>query len=205
VSSVRCIRMLISLAACCAAAAMAIPTVAIARDGGVLARSQSARFTGPGDPQICPKIGSLVLDARSRFDRRAGDGLGEAQLQALQAACNKLAAAFEAERNADVAAGAAYQAAIAAARGQLSRACPQPSGPRRFDYATDRDFTIEPADSTGPIYKIPTPCEEARKAYDEAVDAADDALQQAREEAAQEFQTALEEFEATVQSVLGRG
>jgi hypothetical protein len=183
-------RVLTVLALCCAAAATVLPA-ALAHSGG-------SRGDGSGvsrAQQICNEVG-VPLGGQSiygRLSHAGGKTLSGAQVQALQAACKKLASAFGVERGAEEAATKTLQQAIEAANARLKSACP-----RRHRRHRHYHHAGGPA---GPIYRIPG-CKEARKAYEAAVRAAEEAFQHAREEATQGLEAALEEFDATVQSVL---
>jgi hypothetical protein len=183
-------RVLTVLALCCAAAATVLPA-ALAHSGG-------SRGDGSGASraqQICNEVG-VPLGGHSIYGRLSlgsGKTLSEAQIQALQAACRKLASAYGVERGADEAATKTLQQAIEAANARLKSACPRAFRHHHHDHRT--------GGPAGPIYRIPV-CKEARRAYEAAVRAAEEAFQHAREEAAQRPEVALEEFDATVQSVL---
>jgi hypothetical protein len=209
-------RVMILLGVCCAA--VAVPVVALAHGGGGgsrhHARASHARAASRAR-QICRQVG-VSLSGRSDGALHGGypNGLTEAQVQALQAACNKLAAAYTTERSADSTALMTRQQAIEAARTQLRSVCPR----RRHRRHHRRHHGIGPTGPTGPtgpIYSIPTgptgpigsshACKEARKTYEAAVGAADSAYLQATGEAAKTFNAALTEFEATAQTILGSG
>lgn len=182
-------RFLTVLSLCCVAL-VALPVLATAHGGGY----RGDRHDPSRARQICAEVGAPLAEGSiyGHLGRAAHSTLSGAQMQALQAACTKLASAYTTERGADEAAGNALRSAIQTARGQLQSSCP-------------RGFRHHHRDGGGSLYRIPSPCEEARKTYDAAVAAAEKTFQQAHEEAAQKLQAALEEFEATAQSVLPAG
>jgi hypothetical protein len=212
-------RILIPLAVCCAVGVVAIPVVALAHGGGGRGGRggpRSARSASRAR-QLCREVG-VPLDGRTgHAGRGAGYGLSEAQIQALQSACNTLAAAYTTERSVLDTAATTRRQAVEAAHAQLLSVCPvprrhrrrhhhhrgfPPTGPTGASGPTGPSGTTGP---TGPIYVITPPCKEARKTYRAAILAADKVFWQASEEAAQTLDAALAAFEATAQSTLGSG
>jgi hypothetical protein len=208
-------RILIPLAACCVVGAVAIPVVALAHGGGGRRGPHDAR-SASRSRQLCREVGVPLSGRTGHAGRGAGYGLSEAQIQALQSACNTLASAYTTERSALDAAATTRLQAVEAARTQLLGVCPVPRRHRRGRHH-HRGFPTGPTGAsgptgpsgatgpTGPIYVITPACKEARKTYRAAIWAADKAFRQASEEAAQTLDTALAAFEATAQSVLGSG
>lgn len=196
-------RVLTLLGACCAVAAVATPVVALAHGGRGGERKASGWLSGA--EQTCGEVG-ISLNGHS-YSGLHNDGLSylsQAQIQALETACNKLGPAYAAERSADSAASAAWQQALAAALTQLNKVCPQwhhhhghhwggPTGP------TGDGGLTGPTGATGPS----TACKEARKTYDAAIKAADKAYRQASNTTAKTFDAALTEFETAVEPLLG--
>ena len=200
-------RILIPLAACCAVGAVAIPVVALAHGGGGRRGPHSARSASRAR-QLCREVGVPLGGRVGRPRRGAGYGLSEAQVQALQGACNTLASAYTTERGALSAAATTRRQAVEAARSQLLSVCPLPRWRHRWHRHHHRGFGPPTGPTgatgpTGPISVITPACKEAWKAYDAATRAADKSFRQTAVEAAQKFETALSEFDAAVQSVLG--
>ncbi len=208
------VRSLIPLGACCAAAAIFLPVVALAHGSGGDGRRGSRSLSGP--ERTCGAVG-VSLDGHSHgrhHDVRTGD-LSATQVQALQTACNTLAAAYAAERSADGVASKEMQKAIEAALTQLNGVCPAPldrhrhwfgptgatgpTGPSGPTGPTGSTGSSGPTGATGPT----AACIEALETYRAAVATARKADRLAREAAAGPFDTALTEFEATVTGILG--
>ena len=91
-------RVLTLLGTCCAMAAVAMPVVALAHGGGGRQSARSLR----GPERTCGEVG--VSLGRGPHGGPYGNGhssLSEAQVTALQTACNNLASAYATERGAD--------------------------------------------------------------------------------------------------------
>jgi hypothetical protein len=97
-------RILIPLGLCCAVAAVAVPVVALAHGGRDHPPRDLTRISAHRAEQICARVGVALgfsgrasdWRGRNHFRRDHFDGgrLSETQVQELQAACNKLAAAL---------------------------------------------------------------------------------------------------------------
>ena len=200
-------RVLTLLIASCAVAAVAMPVVALAHGGG----GPQRRFGHPqsGPKQVCRKVGvSLSGSAHSGLPGDGHGSLTEPQVQALQAACDKLAPAYATELSTDGVALSSLHQAIEAALAHLTGVCPLsgrhgghheagPTGPTGATGATGS------TGSTGAMGS--TACMEARKASSAAVTAAEQSFRQTTNEARKTFAPALKEFEVTVDATLGSG
>jgi hypothetical protein len=193
-------RILLLLAACCAVAVTAVPTLASA-NGGTYGRwfpaSRQAHMRGA--KRICRLVGAPLGGSAGepRPGLLASGKLTETQVKELQAACNSLAAAFTADRTAVAAAAKTRREAVEAARAKLNGVCPPSSLPWSHH---DAWWHHEEAATT---QEISAACEEALKAYRASVQAADESFQKTSSEAAKTFFAALSQFETTVQGILG--
>ncbi len=126
-------RVLTLLGMSCAVAAVAMPVVAAAHDGGSGGRRSAHSLSGP--KRICWKVG-VSLSGNSHSARHSSSiaNLTEAQVQELRSACTELATAYGVERSADRAAFIANAQALAPALAQLDTRVPAlapPSQTRR--------------------------------------------------------------------------
>jgi hypothetical protein len=178
--------MLIVPLACCAAAAIAVPVVASAHDPHGHGRFHSRPFSQV--QKLCGEVGVPVNGHAMRhhhgfgLGHRAPAGLSEAQLAQLKGACEKLAAAYQAENKSDEAAATTLLQAAITARNKLEAVCP-----RHHHFLPTGDTTA---------------CKEARKTYHATIREAKHAFRKALEEAKKTFEAALGEFEATVKPIL---
>ncbi len=202
-------RVLTVLAASGAVAALAMPVVAIAHDGGGGGRGPSRSLSGA--KRICREVGEPLGGASHSGLHDNGYGsLTETQVTELKTACAKLASAYKIEREEDLAAFKANQLALGPELAQLNAACPG-----RHDHwhhgrdtsgatgATGSTGSTGSTGATGVVNEtVPAPtiaCEEARSKVKETKAT----YRQARKAAATKFDPVLTEFEATVKAILG--
>jgi len=201
-------RVLTLLAASGAAAAVAIPAVALAHDGtgggGRAGRRSAHSLSSPN--RICGKVG-VPLNGSSRGLHANGFGnLTDTQVTELKAACSKLVTAYGKERGADEAAQQLLEPELS----QLNAACPRWHGRDRRHWtgatgATGSTGSPGSSGSTGSTGATgpSTACQEARSAFDAKLTAVGATYRQHKKEAATELATALTEFEGTVEATLG--
>jgi hypothetical protein len=200
-------RMLTVLGACVAVAAISVPVVALAHGGGASRRKYA--LAASHARQICRQAGVSLSGQSSDHHGRGHGGLSEAQVQALQTACDKLAAVYTTQRAADSAAFKTWRETVEAARAQLNSVCPPPR--RRHHHhrhhGTGATGPTGPSGITGPTGPTGSSaaCREALKVYATAVKAASKIYRQAISTATSTLDTALEEFDTTVETVLGSG
>ena len=201
-----------------AVTAVAMPVVAVAHGGGDGAGRSAHSLSGA--KRLCRQVG-VPLNGSSHSARHANSdsNLTETQVQELQTACTKLAAAYAIERAADNAAFAANQQALEPELSQMIAACPRwhrhdrhhgsgttgPSGPTGATGATGSAGATAADDSTGPTGATgpSAACEQARSALEAKVRATRASYRQAKTAAATAFDAALTEFDATVQATVG--
>lgn len=178
-------RVMIVSAICCALAATAVPSVALAHGGGgrygyrVRLQNRAQR--------LCVEAG-VPLNGQKRGEGRGPSGLSEAQVKELKTACEKLAAAYAAQRKADEAASKTFGEARTSDRTKLNGACPA--------------LTEHHERGAGEPIELSAACKEALKSYGTAVREAEKACRKALDEAGKTFATALSEFETAVKPVL---
>lgn len=178
-----------ALAACCALSAVAaVPSVASAH-GSIGGRRHHYMSFQARAAQLCAQAG-VPLNGSAHWIGHGLSGLSETRLKELKAACEKLAAAYSAQRKSDEAAAKALQEARKTDRSKLGEACPalaQPSMPwmHHLDYG-----------------ELSTACKEAVKKYFASVGEAQKAFYKAVQEAHKPFRAALEEFEKAVKPIL---
>jgi hypothetical protein len=216
-------RVLTLLGASGAVAAVAMPVVALAHQGGGGGRGSAHSLSAP--KQICRMVG-VPLNGNSHSARHANSSasLTEMQVQEMNTACAKLAAAYAVERSAAKAVFTANQQALEPELAQLNSACPRPhhhhghhghggtgstgsTGATGDSGATGSTGASASGDSgssgstgaTGPT----TACQQARTAFEAKMTATRPAYRHAETEIRTAFETALTEFNATASATLG--
>jgi hypothetical protein len=212
-------RVLSLLAACGALAAIGTPVVAFAHGGdngrAVHGRDIQAQDDGHGfgrlysPERICRKVGVSLSGRPIRGLHEFGHSrFSQAQIKELQAACAKLAEAFKTERGAVSAPAMKKQEAIEKAIKALPEGCP----PRHRRDQRHRDFA--PTGATGPTGSTGstgatgatgpsrTACQEARKAFQEAVEKAGKKFREEVGPAVAALEKALKEFDEKVRPIL---
>ncbi len=208
-------RVLTMLAASGAIAAVAIPAVAVAHDGGRGGgggRRRSAHSpSGPG--RICREVGAPLKGvSQDGLHANGFANLTETQVTELTATCGKLATAYGELHKADEAAAQLLEPELS----QLNAACPRWHGPDRRNWtgATGSTGSTGATGSTGSTGATGSTastgasgpssvCEQARSAFDAKLSAVGGTYRQGERQAATNFDTALAEFEATVKAILG--
>jgi hypothetical protein len=177
-------------------AAIALPVVAFAHPGR---GGRGVERSAIKSQQVCAQVGvPLRGHGYGRFHRIFARGrlkaLNSAQTHQVAEACERLAAAYAAERSADRAARTALKDARSAASEKLKQACPS------FHHHHGEGAS-EPTGSTGPTGPS-TACQEALKTYRMTLDGAETTYHNALSAARQALAKALSEFESTVRPIL---
>ena len=174
----------------CVLGAVSLPSAALAHGFGHYGfghyRGGGHYRHAGGAQQLCAEAGVPLYGQVHGEEGHSLASLSESQLDALKSACEKLAPASAAEKEAVEAASKVLHEALSAARTKLDEACP----------------TLKEDYGPGGWMELSASCKEALKAAGSATREAEKAFGKSLEEAFKAFQPALSAFEAQVKPIL---